>query len=104
MCGVRNSHYAVHTCMSTTVPAPPSAVVFQDGLGERRHTTGAAGQPLEILIVHDELTTVPAFEASLRERIDELAAFQHPSFARVRGAGRLTKGQARLVVAADHVQ
>jgi serine/threonine-protein kinase len=77
--------------------------VFQDGLGERRHTSGAANQPLEVLVVHEELTTVPAFEVSLRERIEQFATFQHPSFARVRGAGRLTKGQARLVVASDRV-
>jgi serine/threonine-protein kinase len=77
--------------------------VFQDGLGERRHTSGAANQPLEVLVIHEELTTVPAFEASLRERIEQFAAFQHPSFTRVRGAGRLTKGQARLVVASDRV-
>jgi hypothetical protein len=89
--------------MNTTVSAAPSTVVFEDGLGERRHTTGAANQPLEVLILHEELTAVPAFEASLRERVDQLAAFQHPSFARVRGAGRLTKGQARLIVASDHV-
>jgi hypothetical protein len=89
--------------MNTTVSAAPSAVVFEDGLGERRHTTGAANQPLEVLILHEELTAIPAFETSLRERLDQLAAFQHPSFARVRGAGRLTKGQARLIVASDHV-
>jgi hypothetical protein len=77
--------------------------VFQDGLGERRHTSGAGNQPLEVLILHEELTAVPAFETSLRERVEQLAGFQHPSFTRVRGAGRLTKGQARLIVASDHV-
>jgi hypothetical protein len=93
----------VHICMSTTVSTPPSPVVFQDGLGERRHTSGAGNQPLEVLILHEELTAVPAFEASLRERVEQLAGFQHPSFTRVRGAGRLTKGQARLIVASDHI-
>ena len=89
--------------MSTTVSTPPSAVVFQDGLGERRHTSGAGNQPLEVLILHEELTAVPAFEASLRERLEHLAGFQHPSFTRVRGAGRLTKGQGRLIIASDQV-
>src|SRR5688572_15940948 len=89
--------------MSTTVSTPPSPVVFQDGLGERRHTSGAGNQPLEVLILHEELTAVPAFEASLRERLEHLAGFQHPAFTRVRGAGRLTKGQARLIIASDHV-
>ena len=89
--------------MSTTVSTPPSAVVFQDGLGERRHTSGAGNQPLEVLILHEDLTAVPAFEASLCERLEQLAGFQHPSFTRVRGAGRMTKGQARLIIASDHV-
>jgi hypothetical protein len=77
--------------------------VFQDGLGERRHTSGAGNQPLEVLILHEELTAVPAFEPALRERVEQLAGFQHPSFTRVRGAGKLTKGQARLIVASDRV-
>ena len=89
--------------MSTTVSSPPSAVVFHDGLGERRHTSGAGNQPLEVLILHEELTAVPSFEPALRERVEQLAAFQHPSFTRVRGAGKLTKGQARLIVASDRV-
>src|SRR5687768_8212809 len=89
--------------MSTTVSTPPSPVVFQDGLGERRHTSGAGNQPLEVLILHEELTAVPAFEPALRERLEHLAGFQHPAFTRVRGAGRLTKGQARLIIASDHV-
>jgi len=77
--------------------------VFHDGLGERRHTSGAGNQPLEVLILHEELTAVPAFEPALRERVEQLAGFQHPSFTRVRGAGKLTKGQARLIVASDRV-
>jgi serine/threonine protein kinase len=77
--------------------------VFHDGLGERRHTSGAGNQPLEVLILHEELTAVPSFEPALRERVEQLAAFQHPSFTRVRGAGKLTKGQARLIVASDRV-
>jgi hypothetical protein len=88
--------------MNPTVTAP-SPVAFQDGLGERRHTSGAGNQPIEVLILNEELTGVPSFEASLRERVDQLAAFQHPAYAKVRGVGRLSKGQARLVVASDLV-
>jgi hypothetical protein len=89
--------------MNPTVTTAPSPVAFQDGLGERRHTSGAGNQPIEVLILNEELTSVPSFETSLRERVDQLAAFQHPAYAKVRGVGRLSKGQARLVVASDLV-
>jgi hypothetical protein len=76
---------------------------FADALGERRQTTGTGNQPLDVLILHEELTAVPSFEAAVRERVDQLSAFQHRSFARVRGVGRLAKAPSRLAVASDHV-
>lgn len=76
---------------------------FADGLGERRHTTGTGRQPLDVLILHEELTAVPSFEAAVRERVDALSAFQHPAFARVRGVGRLAKAPSRLAIASDQV-
>jgi len=76
---------------------------FADGLGERRHTTGTGNQPLDVLILHEELSAVPAFEVAVRERVDQLSAFQHRSYARIRGVGRLAKAPARLAVAADLV-
>jgi hypothetical protein len=77
---------------------------FADGLGERRHTTGTGNQPLDVLILHEELTSVPTFESAVRERVDQLSAFQHRSFARIRGVGRLAKAPARLAIASDHVE
>ncbi len=80
-----------------------SPITFRDGLGQRRQAAGAANQPLDVLILHEELSAAPAFEPSLRARVQTLAGFEHPAFARVRGVGRLTKGPARLVLASDHV-
>jgi hypothetical protein len=77
---------------------------FTDGLGERRHTTGTGNQPLDVLILHEELTAVPAFEVAVRERVDQLSTFQHPSYARIRGVGRLAKAPSRLAIASDHVR
>jgi hypothetical protein len=76
---------------------------FQDGLGERRQTTGAANQLLDLVVVHDTLGGVTGFEAALRQRAGELASFDHASFPRLRGVGRLSKPPSRIVVATDHV-
>ena len=76
---------------------------FADGLGERRQTTGTGNQPLDVLVLHEELTAVPSFEAAVRERVDQLAAFQHQAYVRIRGVGRLAKAPSRLAIASDHV-
>src|SRR5688572_23864335 len=81
--------------------AAPTA--FQDGLGERRQTTGAGNQLLDLLIVHESLGGVTGFEAALRQRAGELASFQHAAFPRLKGVGRLSKPPSRIVVATDHV-
>lgn len=81
----------------------PPAVAVYDGLGERRQTTSAGNQRLDLVIVREELGSAPGFEQALHARRDEVARFQHPSYARIRGVGRPAKGQSRLIVAADHV-
>jgi hypothetical protein len=80
-----------------------SASQFHDGLGERRETVGASNQPVDVLVVHEELSAVPRFDVLIRERVQELAAFQHRSFPRVLGVGRLAKTQSRVIVASGHV-
>ena len=80
-----------------------SAAAFQDGFGERRQTTGANNQLLDLIIVHDQIGGANGFETALRQRAGELAAFQHASFPRLRGVGRLSKTPSRIVVATDHV-
>ena len=82
--------------------ATPASVLFEDGLGKRHFTTGPAGEPLDVLVLSEELTVVPSFESALRARPAQLAAFQHASFSRVRGLVRLGKGQ-RLGIVSDHV-
>jgi hypothetical protein len=74
---------------------------FQDGLGERRNSTGTANQPLELLILPEEFGAVPGFEAALRERVDALSTFRHAAFARVHAVGKVAKSQSRLVVASE---
>lgn len=81
--------------------AAPTA--FQDGLGERRQTTGAGNQLLDLVIVHESLGGVAGFEAALRQRAGALASFQHAAFPRLKGVGRLSKPPSRIVVATDHV-
>jgi hypothetical protein len=80
-----------------------AGTAFQDGLGERRQTTGAGNQLLDLVIVHEALGSVAGFEAALRQRAGELASFQHAAFPRLKGVGRLSKPPSRIVVATDHV-
>ena len=80
-----------------------AGAAFQDGLGERRQTTGAGNQLLDLVIVHEALGGVNGVEAALKQRAGELASFQHASFPRLRGVGRLSKTPSRIVVATDHV-
>ena len=86
--------------MPATAASP--SVLFEDGLGKRHFTTGPAGDPLDVLVVSDELTVVPSFEAALRARPAQLATFQHAAFSRIRGLVRLGKAQ-RLGIVSDHV-
>ena len=80
-----------------------AGAAFQDGLGERRQTTGAGNQLLDLVIVHESLGAVAGFEAALRQRAGELASFEHASFPRLKGVGRLSKTPSRIVVATEHV-
>ena len=80
-----------------------AGAAFQDGLGERRQTTGAGNQLLDLVIVHEALGAVAGVEAALRQRSGELASFQHASFPRLKGVGKLSKSPAKIVVATDHV-
>jgi hypothetical protein len=86
---------------SPATPLPP--VVFEDGLGQRRRVVGARNQTLSVLFLDGELTADPAFEPALRDRLTQLAAFQHASFARARGVVHVTKTPLRLALASDFV-
>jgi PEGA domain len=80
----------------------PASGGFRDGLGERRHMAGPAGnETLEQLCLRSELAAVPSFEFALRERVSRLASFRHPQFGRARGVERLTDHDATLAVVSE---
>ena len=73
--------------------APPSgapglvawyAEGFSDVLGDRLGLFDNAGPALELLRFAPRVTGVPGFESAVRARVDALAGFVHPAFARVR--------------------
>jgi len=63
------------TSAASTSPRP----VFEDALGKRFHAVGPGSEPLELLEISDDLASAESFEASLRERVNALAAFQNLS-------------------------
>lgn len=56
-----------------------------------------------MLRLRSELTADAAFEPSLKARAEQLTAFQHRGFARVRGVSRLPAPDGRLAVVSDAV-
>jgi len=78
------------------------AVVFRDGLGERRRATDSTGTEVDLLCVADEIATVPSVEPALRKSVSRLTGFRHPSFSELRGVERL--GVTTLAVRSDAAQ
>jgi serine/threonine protein kinase len=63
--------------------------IFRDGLGDRFLVRDAHGRPTnECLLIRPELTSVPAFEFALNERLWLLERFDHPAFLTVRSINR----------------
>ena len=80
----------------------PATVAFHDGLGERHRVVDRARNELvEILCLRSELTAVPSFEFSLRERVSHLSTFRHGCYARVRSVERLKNPASTLAVVSD---
>lgn len=80
----------------------PAAVLFEDGLGVRRHILDqATNETLEMLCLRGELTAVPSFEFALRERVSRLANFRHGYYGRVRRVDRLTDQAATLAIVSE---
>jgi hypothetical protein len=74
-------------------------VSFTDGLGDRLLTfDNTTGMSLELLRFKKEFSDSPAFEKALRERVDHLLHFRHPSVATVRAVERLEDGEGLVVV------
>lgn len=83
--------------------APPP-VVFRDGFGERWRIVAPTGvETLDVRCLRRELTAVPSFEFSLRERVSRLASFRHPSFAHIRTVERLGDPARTLALISDTV-
>jgi hypothetical protein len=85
--------------------APPDAAAsagsraytpgLSDGLGDRLMMFDAATQSsLELLRFKREFSDAPGFEEAVRERIEELSRFKHPSVAPVRAIQSLDDGLA----------
>jgi hypothetical protein len=84
---------------------PPKAVVFQDGLGERRRIADVSGaDTIEQLCLRSELTAIPSFEFALRERASRLANFRHAYYGRVRSIDRLTDPASTLAIVSDSIK
>ncbi len=76
----------------------PPAVLFKDGLGERRHIADPSGNDtLELLCLRSELSTVPSFEFALRERVSRLSNFRNPQFGRTRSVERMNDASLAMV-------
>ena len=72
---------------------------FSDGLGDRLLTfDNSTGMSLELLCFKKEFSELPAFERALRERVELLGQFHHPSVATVRGVERLPDDEGLALV------
>jgi len=88
---------------SVAPASTPAAVVFEDGLGERRQIIDPTGtDTLELLCLRGELAAVPSFEFALRERVSRLANFRHAYYGRVRNVERLSDREAALAIVSEH--
>src|SRR5687768_12022051 len=71
--------------------APSEDILFRDGLGDRLLIRDAHGRPAhECLLIRPELSSVPAFEFALNERLWLVEKFDHPGFLTVRNIVRAT--------------
>ena len=60
--------------------APSEDLLFRDGLGDRLLIRDAHGRPAhECLLIRPELSSVPAFEFALNERLWLVEKFDHPA-------------------------
>jgi hypothetical protein len=76
---------------------------FVDGFGERRVVLDARGDYLDVLRLNPSLSSVPAFEAALRERAGRISTFRHDAFSRVRSV-ETDRTSGTLMVISEHVR
>ncbi len=77
---------------------------FADPLGDRLLLFDNAGPALELLRFRAELASQPGFEMAVRRRIDQLADFRHPAFARVRSLTMLDDQKPQLALVSELVR
>src|SRR5437867_7436180 len=83
-------------------PAAPVPMTFEDGLGERHLVVDRGrNEPMEMLCLRNELTSVPSFEFALRERVSRLGAFRHTCYGHVRSVERLKDSASTLALVSD---
>ena len=76
---------------------------FSDRLGDRLLLYDNTGPALELLRLAPQLAAAPGFEAALRARVDQLKAFKHPVFARVRCVTTLDDPRPQLAIVSELV-
>ena len=74
---------------------------FSDILGDRLHLFDNAGPALELLRFSPRVATMPGFESAVRARINALATFSHPAFAKVRALRLLDDPQPQLALVSE---
>jgi len=80
----------------------PYTAGLSDGLGDRLVFADPATQaPLELLRFKKEFSEAPGFEEAVRERVEQLAGFRHPSIGTVRGVQDIDDA---LALVSNHVQ
>ena len=77
---------------------------FADPFGERLLLFDNAGPALELLRFSGALTSQRGFELAVRARSDQLTAFKHPLFARVRSVTTLEEPQPQLALVSELVR
>lgn len=76
---------------------------FSDVLGDRLRLFDNAGPALELLRFSAPVATMPGFEAAVRARIEALATFRHPAFAKVRALTLLDDPHPQLALVSELV-
>src|SRR5262245_59173249 len=88
----------------TTAHARAAPTVrFEDGLGRRHQVVGVTPEPLEVLVLKEELATAPGFEDAVRAQVARIVGFRHASFAQVRGVARPPNNEAGLAVISQQI-
>jgi hypothetical protein len=99
----RAGSFIVDDAASSTGARPALASWYtpglSDGLGDRLLMfDNSTASPLELLRFKKELSSVPAFEAALRQRFQQLNRLSHPSIGRVRAVKWLEAGEGLALV------